>query len=167
MAAAEPSRDYLNEPDNTKLNHIPGDFGLPLIGKTFGFITKPYEVLNGLYNKYGAVSKSSFTFQKLVVALGPEYIKQLTLDSDRVFSSEMGYRGPVGDFFEGGLLTRDFSDHKFHRRIMQTAFKTAAMRNYVEEMIALPLAILITDNITKIKRNSFTMDSKKNISPIS
>jgi cytochrome P450 len=134
MAAAEPTREYITQPDNTDLGHIPGDYGIPLLGKTFGFITKPYEMLDEIYKKHGAVSKTSLTFQKLVVALGPEFIKELTLDSDRVFSSEMGYRGPVGDFFEGGLLTKDFSDHKFHRRIMQTAFKTAAIRNYIDEM---------------------------------
>jgi|TARA_B110000902_G_scaffold266897_1_gene356744 cytochrome P450 len=134
MAAAEPSKDYLTQKDNTQLHNLPGNFGLPLLGKTFSFVTKPYAMLDELYKKHGPVSKASLTFQKLVVALGPEYIKELTLDSDRVFSSKMGYRGPVGEFFEGGLLTRDFSDHKFHRRIMQTAFKTTAMRGYVDEM---------------------------------
>jgi cytochrome P450 len=46
----------------------------------------------------------------------------------------MGYDAPLGDFFAGGLLMRDFAEHKFHRRIMQTAFKTDAMRTYVEKM---------------------------------
>jgi cytochrome P450 len=68
------------------------------------------------------------------VALGPEYIQQLMLDSDKVFSARMGYDAPLGDFFAGGLLMRDFDEHKFHRRIMQTAFKIDAMRTYVAQM---------------------------------
>ena len=46
----------------------------------------------------------------------------------------MGYNTPLGDFFAGGLLMRDFDEHKFHRRIMQTAFKIDAMRSYVDLM---------------------------------
>jgi cytochrome P450 len=56
------------------------------------------------------------------------------LDRDQSFSARMGYDAPLGDFFAGGLLVRDFAEHKFHRRIMQTAFKTDAMRTYVEKM---------------------------------
>ena len=56
------------------------------------------------------------------------------LDRDQSFSSRMGYDSPLGDFFAGGLLMRDFAEHKFHRRIMQTAFKIDTMRQYVELM---------------------------------
>ncbi len=126
--------EYARHRDNHQLDHLPGRYGLPLFGDTFRFVIKPYEVLDERYRKYGPVSKASLTFQKLVVALGPEYIKQLTLDTDRCFSTRMGYDVPLGDFFAGGLLMRDFEEHKFHRRIMQTAFKIDAMRHYVDLM---------------------------------
>ena len=126
--------DYIHNKDNKNLRHIPGNYGLPLLGKTFSFVVNPYQVLDSNYRKYGPVSKASLTFQKFVVALGPEFIQQLMLDSDKAFSARMGYNAPLGDFFAGGLLMRDFDEHKFHRRIMQTAFKIDAMRTYVDDM---------------------------------
>ena len=126
--------EYIHHKDNKKLSHIPGSYGLPLIGRTFQFVMNPFEVLDNSYRRYGPVSKASLTFQKFVVALGPEYIQQLMLDSDKAFSARMGYDAPLGDFFAGGLLMRDFDEHKFHRRIMQTAFKIDAMRTYVAQM---------------------------------
>ena len=126
--------EYTRFKDNTKLDHIPGSYGLPLVGDTFQFVMKPFEVLDAHYQKYGPVSKTSLTFQKFALALGPEFIQQLMLDSKQTFSARMGYNTPLGDFFAGGLLMRDFDEHKFHRRIMQTAFKIDAMRTYVELM---------------------------------
>jgi methylase of polypeptide subunit release factors len=46
----------------------------------------------------------------------------------------MGYDAPLGDFFAGGLLVRDFAEHKFHRRIMQSAFKTSSMQHYIHSV---------------------------------
>ena len=126
--------EYARIKDNTHLDHIPGSYGLPLIGDTFRFVLKPFDVLDERYRKYGPVSKASLTFQRFVVALGPEFMQQLMLDSKQSFSARMGYNTPLGDFFAGGLLMRDFDEHKFHRRIMQTAFKIDAMRTYVDLM---------------------------------
>ena len=127
--------EYARIKDNKKLpKEIPGSYGLPFIGKTFPFIINPYDVLHEQYTRYGPVSRISLTFQKFVLALGPEFIQQLTLDWDQSFSARMGYNAPLGDFFAGGLLVRDFAEHKIHRRIMQTAFKTDAMRTYVDLM---------------------------------
>ena len=126
--------DYIHHKDNKNLGHIPGTYGLPLIGHTFPFVMNPYKVLDENFRKYGPVFKASLTFQKFVVALGPEYIQQLMLDSSKAFSARMGYNTPLGDYFAGGLLMRDFDEHKFHRRIMQTAFKIDAMRSYVDQM---------------------------------
>ena len=132
MDFAQP--DYVAQRDNTDLDHIPGNYGLPVIGDTFGFVVKPFEILDRRYRKFGPVSKISMTLQKSVIALGPEFIQQLTLDSEHAFSAQMGYDAPLGDFFAGGLLMKDFKEHKFHRRIMQTAFKIDAMRTYVDMM---------------------------------
>lgn len=126
--------EYVAYPDNTDIMHIPGDYGMPLLGHTFRYVQEPFELLDEMRGKYGDVFRTSMTFQKFVVALGPEFIKQITLDTDKAFSSRMGYHAPLQHFFEGGLLMRDFEAHMFHRRIMQTAFKTEAMRNYVDDM---------------------------------
>lgn len=129
---AEP--DYVAHRDNHKLDHIPGHYGLPLLGETFSLLSDPYPLFERTYQQYGPISKHNLTFQKLVMALGPDYIKLLTLDPEQIFSPRMGYDAALGDFFRGGLLMRDFGEHKIHRRIMQGAFKTSAMRDYVAQM---------------------------------
>jgi len=127
--------EYTRARDNKKLPpEIPGSYGLPLVGDTFRFVMEPYAMLHERYQKYGPVFRASLTFQKFVMALGPEYIGQLMLDKEQSFSARMGYDAPLGDFFAGGLLMKDFAEHKFHRRVMQTAFKTEAMRTYVDQM---------------------------------
>ena len=73
--------EYTRAKDNTRLSHIPGSYGLPLLGDTFSFVLNPFNVLDAHYKKYGPVFKASLTFQKFVVALGPENIQQLMLDS--------------------------------------------------------------------------------------
>ena len=99
MEAAAP--EYVQHKDNRDLSHIPGSYGLPLLGNTFGFITAPFDSLDQAYQQYGPVFKSSLTFQRMVVALGPEFIQQLMLDSKQEFSARMGYDAPLGDFFAG------------------------------------------------------------------
>ena len=44
----------------------------------------------------------------------------------------MGSKIPTGEWLGGGLLFRDFDEHKSHRRIFQTAFKADAMRGYID-----------------------------------
>ena len=151
------SEDYIGQRDNKDLQHIPGDYGTPLFGQTFPFVTEPFKTLDTNYKKYGPIFRVNMTFQKMVVALGPEYIQQLMLDSQQVFSARMGYNAPLGDFFAGGLLMRDFADHKVHRRIMQTAFKIDAMRSYVDLMLP-----IIKDGVAFWNKqgNSFTLYPK-------
>jgi cytochrome P450 len=124
--------DYVHIPDNTHLGHIPGDYGLPVLGHTIRYLKEPFSLIEEKHRAYGDVFKIGLTFQKYVMCVGPDYMKQLTLDPDKVFSTRMGYHAPLKHFFEGGLLMRDFAEHKFHRRIMQTAFKTDALRGYVD-----------------------------------
>jgi len=143
MSTARAELDYLHARDNTRIGHLPGRYGLPLLGRTFGFIVEPFAVLDSIYREYGPVSRISLTFQKMVLALGPDYIQALMLDREQLYSARMGYDGPLGDFFSGGLLVRDFTEHRLHRRIMQTAFKTPAMRQYIGEMQP-----LIDDSLT-------------------
>ena len=76
--------DYARHKDNRDLGHIPGRYGLPLVGNTFRFVINPYGVLDDNFRKYGPVFKASLTFQRFVVALGPEFIQQLMLDSGRL-----------------------------------------------------------------------------------
>ena len=134
MKAASLEHDYTHRPDNKDLSHLPGAYGLPYLGMMVPLLKNPYEVIKRHYDRYGAVSRTRLTGQHMVWALGPDYNRELVMDPQQVYSARMGYDAPLGDFFAGGLLVRDFAEHKFHRRIMQTAFKTSSMQHYVHSV---------------------------------
>jgi cytochrome P450 len=134
MAGTHAEPDYIRQKDNKNLDHIPGDYGSRLFGYTFRLVMNPFDEMHKLVERFGLTHRCNFTFQNVVVAQGPDAMRELTMDPNRVFSARMGYDAPLGDFFAGGLLMRDFDEHKFHRRIMQTAFKTSVMRGYIEQI---------------------------------
>ena len=106
--------DYIHRPDNRKLDHLPGDYGKPLIGYTFAMLKDPFSVFADMRARYGDVYRFNTTFQRMLIVSHPDYIKLLTLDPEQIFSPRMGYHGPLKDFFKGGLLMRDFGEHRVH-----------------------------------------------------
>lgn len=46
----------------------------------------------------------------------------------------MGWEGLTGEYFSGSLMLMDFDEHRLQRRLMQTAFKTDAMRGYIDSV---------------------------------
>ncbi|HWS24997.1 MAG TPA: hypothetical protein VN259_00360, partial [Xanthomonadales bacterium] len=114
MKAASLDHDYVHRPDHKDLSHLPGAYGLPYLGMMVPLLKNPYEVIKRHYDRYGAVSRTRLTGQHMVWALGPDYNRELVMDPQQVYSARMGYDAPLGDFFAGGLLVRDFAEHKFH-----------------------------------------------------
>ncbi len=90
--------------------------------------------LQNQYRLYGPVSRTRFGPQHGLLLLGPELSQGVLLDRERNFSSEMGYKRSMSPFFGGGLMLRDFDEHRIHRRIMQTAFKIDTLRGYARDM---------------------------------
>jgi cytochrome P450 len=128
------STNYLDQKDSRDLSNIPGTYGYPIIGHTFNFIKNPLASTLKEYKTYGPVFRQSLAFQRMVAAVGPDMVKLLTLDPDKIFSSRMGWEGMTGEYFSGSLMLMDFDDHRLQRRLMQTAFKTDSMRGYVESI---------------------------------
>ncbi|TNF35922.1 MAG: cytochrome P450 [Gammaproteobacteria bacterium] len=132
---AELNPDYRNHPDNRAgLDHIPGNWGLPVIGETFPMIKDVWKMVDEHYKQFGPISKLSAGFQKGLLVVGPDNYQKIYLDREQVFSTEMGYDRSIGQFYKGGLLMRDGDDHRFQRRMFQTAFKNEPMRGYVGMM---------------------------------
>ncbi|WP_194842600.1 cytochrome P450 [Endozoicomonas sp. OPT23] len=123
---------YLEEPINSDLSHVPGDLGLPVVGKTFPLLDDYYGLVDEMYKKYGPVFKMGQIGMDTVTCVGAEANKQILLDSKKVFSNLKGYEPSLGEFYEGGLLLQDFADHKAQRRMFQTAFKFDTMQSYTE-----------------------------------
>src|SRR5690606_34323105 len=81
--------DYIHQPNCEKLDHIPGDFGLPVLGHTFSYLKDPLPWTQERYKKYGLLQKVSTTGTKGLLALGPDLVQQVLLDTERNFSSKM------------------------------------------------------------------------------
>jgi cytochrome P450 len=126
--------DHRQLPDASvkALAHIPGKFGVPLLGMTLALFRDFYGTIHDHHAKYGLISKIGIGFQKGVLVLGPDNNQPLLLDADRNFSNQMGYRETVGTWFGGAILARDFDEHRLHRRVFQSAFKFDAMQGYSE-----------------------------------
>ncbi len=117
-----------------KLDHIPGDYGLPVIGQTFRFLRDLQGMVEEGAEQYGPVLRGSVLFQRGVTLLGPDANEFVLRDQDHVFSSRGAWNPVLGKLFRNGLMLRDFADHKFHRRIMQQAFRKPALSSYLESM---------------------------------
>ena len=129
-----PYGDYINQPNATNLDHIPGDYGWPLLGHTFSYIKDPMAWAQERYKKYGPLQRIATTGVRGVLALGPDLAQQVLLDTERNFSSKMVFIDRVQKFFEGSLIMEDFEHHKHQRRIVQGAFKNDALQHYTKEI---------------------------------
>ena len=134
MLNPDSSDDYQSRPINNELHHIPGDKGLPIIGITHKLFTNFHPTLQDIYENYGPVSSAGMILHKEVLCLGPEVNRQIFLDPDKNFSAMMGYDSALGQFYQGGLLLRDFDDHRAHRRLFQTAFKSDSLQTYIKDI---------------------------------
>jgi cytochrome P450 len=134
MAQAAVDTSYKQQPDAQNLDHIPGEYGMPVLGKTFQILADLQALVHDHYTRFGEVSRVNIGGQRGLFVMGAENLKQVYLDVDRNFSTEMGYAERLGRFYKGGLLLRDFDEHKVQRRIFQSAFKNQAMKGYVDVM---------------------------------
>jgi cytochrome P450 len=133
MAAANtPDLSYQHAPVNTDLENIPGDYGwMPYIGNTLELLDDLYGFIDGNYKKFGEISKVKIGGLPGLLIVGAENFKNIYTDRDKNFSAQMGYSESLAHFYDRALLLRDFDDHRFQRRMFQTAFKTEPMKGYV------------------------------------
>jgi cytochrome P450 len=91
-----------------------------------------YEFLQTRRERFGPNFAHGY-FGFVPFAVGePELVREILLDRGSNFSSRMGWDFSIGKLFEGGLMLRDFDDHRAQRNIMQSAFRPAAMRGYLD-----------------------------------
>ncbi len=128
---------YDQRPANRDLSHLEGEYGWPLIGKTLDIFRNPHEMFARHFEKYGAISRVSITGNKCVLLLHPDYAQRVLLDREKNFSIKKGWESVMADFFEGGLVMRDYEEHRLHRGIMQSSFKPDAMREYITRIQAI------------------------------
>lgn len=125
---------YRQQPDCRDLGHIPGVTGYPYFGVSLNALFGWEPLALDLHRRFGNLCRVKMITQHGIMLQGADNLQRIFLDREQNFSTEMGYEMSLGQFYRGGLLLRDFDDHKFQRRIMQGAFKTAVMKRYVEQM---------------------------------
>jgi cytochrome P450 len=60
----------------------------------------------------------------------------MLLDAQKNFSSALGWGAILDRLFPRGLMLRDFDEHRLHRRALSVAFKSGAMKSYLEVLNA-------------------------------
>lgn len=125
---------YDKRPANRDLSHIQGEYGWPFVGKTLDMFKDPQALFAHYYREYGPVSRISITGNKCVLLLHPDHVQRVLMDREQNFSIKMGWESVMADFFQGGLVMRDYDEHRLHRGIMQSSFKPPAMRGYAAKI---------------------------------
>ena len=115
-----------------KVDGLPGEGGKHQIRDSI----EQLRDMRGFVQRRRARFGPSFShgyFGFVTFAVGePELVREILMDRGSDFSSRMGWDFSIGRLFEGGLMLRDFDDHRAQRNIMQAAFRPAAMRGYLE-----------------------------------
>ncbi|RST31338.1 cytochrome P450 [Sphingomonas ginkgonis] len=110
-------------PAAADLEHIPGKKGLPWVGVLPEAAADPLLFAQRMHQRFGPVHRFYALGEWNVQLVGPEASELLLFDSQRNFSATHGWSRVLGPLFPGGLLLRDFEDHRVHRRAVGSAFK--------------------------------------------
>lgn len=116
--------------DETKLDHIPGDNGPPLVNQTFAFLRDAWALDDELVARFGPMVRTRMLGRTIVLVASAELAGEVLIDRQREFSSDKGWSHVLGGLFDGGLMLRDFDDHARHRRILKVAFSRSAREGY-------------------------------------
>jgi len=90
--------------------------------------------LRDLHDRYGPAVMQDGGLMRTVNLFGPDANRLVLLDREQIFSARQPWELIMGRIFPNGLLLRDGDDHKHHRKIMHSAFKRPALREYGERM---------------------------------
>jgi len=119
---------------SSALAHIPGDDGWPLVGHTLVLLSDPKGFVERRAQRYGPIYRSRAFGQTNVSLLGPEANELVLLDSQKSFSSALGWDVLLGRLFPRGLMLLDFDEHRLHRRALSVAFKSGPMQSYLRQL---------------------------------
>jgi len=127
---------YIKAAPASALAHIPGDDGWPIVGHTLVLLADPKEFVERRAQRYGQIYRSRAFGHTNVSLLGPEGNELVLLDSQKLFSSALGWDVLLGRLFPRGLMLLDFDEHRLHRRALSVAFKSGPMQSYLSELNA-------------------------------
>lgn len=118
----------------SSLQAIPGDPGLPVIGRTLEIIRDPVGYGRKRFDRYGEISWSNYFGIRMVTMMGPDANQFVLRNQGDLFSNNQGWDYFIGKFFHRGIMLLDFEEHRYHRSIMQAAFKKPVLMRYLSRM---------------------------------
>lgn len=71
--------------------------------------------------------------RRIVMMLGADANQCVLVQNPKLFSAQKAWHDSIGILFKGGLLNRDGSDHRQHRRLLMPAFRQQAIHFYLEQ----------------------------------
>jgi len=113
---------------------LPGEEGLPILGHSLSFLYRPIELALRFEAKYGSIFWVSTFGLTAAMLVGPEANQLVLRNQDNIFSNRQGWDFFIGKFFKRGIMLLDFEEHRFHRGIMQAAFKKPYLVQYLKGM---------------------------------
>lgn len=123
----------LSKRPNQKLPKIPGNHGLPVVGSTPHLLANAPKVMRRCFQKYGPVFRLRGFGSTAVYFSDVEAARLILMNKEKNFSSRLGWL-PVEPLLRRGILLRDFSEHRDHRRILQTTFTKPSLRFYTKRL---------------------------------
>jgi len=118
------------------LAHIPYPPKSLLFGHTQQVIGDYFGLARRATEEFGDVFRINLLGRWRVAFTSADAVEYILTDPDKLFSSAKGWEDALSQIFPGGLMLRDFDDHRAHRRIMQAAFRKPAMDSYLVLMSA-------------------------------
>jgi cytochrome P450 len=96
--------------------------------------TYPREHAQELQARFGNAVMQKMARRTFVHLFGADAHRLALINEGQVFSNKKAWDQIIGRIFPNGLMLRDGDDHRYHRRLMQAGFKSAAMQRYLLEM---------------------------------
>lgn len=125
----------LSKSDRRQLDAIPNAGGMPVLGHTLNVISNPVGTGLGLVKRHRSsiIRGSAFGLPAVIMA-GPDANQMVLRNPENAFSNSKGWDFFIGRFFKRGIMLLDFEEHRFHRGIMQAAFKKPVLMQYLLRM---------------------------------
>lgn len=117
-----------------ELKHLPGDHGLPFFGHLFDYMADATAFYKKRKTKYGDVYKVHTVFGTSVVLSGPSANRFILIENAKHTSNREAWEMALSDLFPNGLMLMDGERHKYHRSIMNEAFKKEPIQGYLDVM---------------------------------
>jgi cytochrome P450 len=130
----ERTRSLETRPASTVRSLAPGSDGLPWIGDLWALTRDARGLCRRMVARHGANFRLQILGAPMLVIGQPELIREVLLDREHEYSNRIGWKVAIGELFAGGLMLRDFEEHREHRLIMQTAFRPQALAGYLERL---------------------------------